>query len=235
MSRRKPVITDKGYEISLVEAPPPSPPDYQLIKSWSPEKYPQKIKQRPTASIIISVIALLIAIFSIIHVVFPSLFIGLTTTVISTTTSTTQVTIAITASSTVTTTITSTTTQPTTVTSPSTKIIYIPRDLMHCRFFPSLQGIKLVNLTLTYDKKNENKLQLLFDVTISSQKNIIDKKNFTILANGNLNGKINTVEKISNKYRINSTITIPDEGIYIIDIMFNISENENCTIARIHC
>jgi hypothetical protein len=231
MSRRKPVITDKGYEISLVETPPPSPPDYQLIKSWSPKKYPQKIKQRPTASIIISVIALLIAIFSIIHVVFPSLFIGLTTTVTSTTTSTTQVTIAITASSTVTTTITSTTTQPATVTSPSTKIIYIPRDLMHCRF-----PIKLVNLTLTYDKNNENKLQLLFDVTISPQKNIpIDKKNFTVLANGNLNEIINTVEKISNKYRVNSTITIPDEGIYIIDIMFNISENESCTIARIHC
>jgi hypothetical protein len=215
-SKRKPVVIDTRYEITLVETPPPGPPKYELIDAWPPNKHLRKTIQKSKAPIIISLIALLIAIFSITMSL--GFFVPYSRpTYVQTSTMTTTTTSIFTYTTTV-------------VTVQETQV---PGS---CVLIDSQMNIRLANLTFVREKN-----QLLFDVLIDSQKRAVDKVNFTIryrnygTPSDEKYGEIQTIEGIdSSRYRVNSTIPDLAESIYIIDIIIINGTGENCTIARFY-
>jgi len=215
-SKRKPVVIDREYEITLVETPPPGPPKYELIDAWPPNKHLRKTIQKSKAPIIISLIALLIAIFSITMSL--GFFVPYSRpTYVQTSTMTTTTTSIFTYTTTV-------------VTVQETQV---PGS---CVLIDSQMNIRLANLTFVREKN-----QLLFDVLIDSQKRAVDKVNFTIryrnysTPSDEKYGEIQTIERIdSSRYRVNSTIPDLAESISIIDIIIINGTGENCTIARFY-
>jgi hypothetical protein len=100
--RRKPRVVSMGQDITVVEAPPPGPPQYELMKSWPPSKPPRPRKTlRSRIPVIISSTALAVVIAVLITT--PTLwhqlisFAALTTTVTSTHTTTEVKTVTVTA------------------------------------------------------------------------------------------------------------------------------------------
>jgi hypothetical protein len=229
-SKRKPVVIDTRYEITLVETPPPGPPKYELIDAWPPNKHLRKTIQKSKAPIIISLIALLIAIFSITMSL--GFFVPYSRpTYVVTTTLTSKFTTTNVQTSTMTTTTTSIFTYTTTVV--TVQETQVPGS---CVLIDSQMNIRLVNLTFVREKN-----QLLFDVLIDSQKRAVDKVNFTIryrnygTPSDEKYGEIQTIEGIdSSRYRVNSTIPDLAESISIIDIIIINGTGENCTIARFY-
>jgi len=214
--RRKPRVLDRGYEIRLVESPPPRPPRYKLIEAWPPDKRLQKT-QSSRIPIIISSIALLIAIFSLSMIVMrgldilpiPQLKMTTTHTIIETTT----------------------------YTSVTTAITTVPES---CSLIDSSRiNIQLVNLTVQRDEK-----QLISTVKIDS-KISVKENNFIVRyidydMRGNEKyrkyGRIESVTHIGGPlHKVNCTLPdLANDKIYIVDILFKDNEGRECIIARFY-
>jgi hypothetical protein len=97
--RRKPRVVGTGQDITVVDNPPPGPPDYELVMAWLPSKPPRKML-RSRIPVIVSSTALAVVIAVLITT--PTLwhqlisFAALTTTVTSTHTTTEVKTVTVT-------------------------------------------------------------------------------------------------------------------------------------------
>jgi len=214
--RRKPRVLDRGYEIRLVESPPPGPPRYKLIEAWPPDKRLQKT-QSSRIPIIISSIAFLIAILSLSIIVMIGLGILHIPQLVMTTTHTI--------------------TKTTTYTSVTTAITTVPES---CSLIDSSRiNIQLVNLTVQRDEK-----QLISTVKIDS-KISVEEKHFAVRyidydmrgnEEGRKYGEIKSVTHISGPlHKVNCILPdLANDKIYIVDILFKDNEGRECIIARFY-
>lgn len=63
---RKPKLLKEDYEITLVQSPPPGPPEYELVNAWPSSPRSIKYNRQSRVPIIISSIALIIAIIALV-------------------------------------------------------------------------------------------------------------------------------------------------------------------------
>jgi hypothetical protein len=215
-NRRKPRVVNRGYEVTLVERPPPSPPRYELVEAWPHDKHLQKTRGS-RMPIIISSIALLIAILSLFTIV----MIG----------------VSILSIPQLVTTATHTVTKTTTYTSVATAITTVPGS---CPLIDSSRmNIQLVNLTVQRDKR-----QLISTIKVDLKTGgSITEKNFTVryidydMRSSEKYGRIENVIPIGESllHRVNCTLPdLANDRIYIVDILFKDNEGRECIIARFY-
>lgn len=213
MSERKsPRVIRADYEISLVQVPPPGPPEYELVDAWIP-RTPRSIEysRRNKVPAVIATISLVIAIISISFMIsmklllIPSLS---TSTYVSTTTFTTTLTTTIT-------------------------------DIPKCQVLENYNAIIRVE-NITFTPYNKTHRLLKFNVTSPNIASLgIDENNFTVaykkpgensLTYVECSGKTNEGGK---GLEISCLVPYSEEQ-YVVHIYFLNGKGGNCIIAMLY-
>ncbi|MEM2703175.1 MAG: hypothetical protein QXR45_08445 [Candidatus Bathyarchaeia archaeon] len=230
MSRKKPKFLGEGYDIKLVQTPPPGPPEYELLNAWPRAPRSTRHNRESRTSIIISLLALIIAIFAMSpHLISPLISTTSTTTVwLALMPSATTTTVTYAATVTKMSTITTVTTTTEKIHTGNLSLSILPMSSLgqlpsECDQFR--QNVRLVALQL----KNHNMTHRLLSLIINISSSRVDESNFSV--------------KVT-KYNSNMELHRFDEQAYNVSIYyryeepsiqvdFKIRENQECQIINL--